>query len=146
MGFIPVAGEVSPVQIQGVATVRGSILSGLTLLMLVAACEPWTPTPLIDGYQIWVMNSQEKYIGDAQDTLILGPQIETIGVAPGVIVVNCGLNEVVVNEFANTVGFNLIDTRTGVIWKGLTAAEAEQKLKSRNIPMPEMRPLSSYLP
>jgi hypothetical protein len=125
--------------------VRASILSWLALLMLVAACEPRTPTPLIDGYQIWVMNSQEKYIGDAQNTLILGPEIETIGIAPGVIVVNSGLNEVVVNEFENTVGFNLIDTRTGEIIKGLKAAEAEQKLRSRGSSMPEMRPLSSYL-
>jgi hypothetical protein len=125
--------------------VRASILSWPALLILIAGCKPWAPTPLIDGYQIMVMNSQEKYIANARDELILGPNIETIGIATGTIVVNCGLDEVVVNEFANTVGFNLIDTRTGVIWKGLTAGEAEEKLKSRNISMPEMRPLASYL-
>jgi hypothetical protein len=92
-----------------------------------------------------VMNGDEAYIANAQNELILGPEIETIGIAPGVIVVNCGLNKVVFNGFENTVGFNLIYTRTGEIMKGLTAAEAEQKLRSRGSSMPEMRPLSSYL-
>lgn len=126
---------------------RASILSWLVLLILVAACErrPWEPTPLVGGYQIMVMNPQERYIANAQNELILGPEIETIGIVSGVIVVNCGLKEVVVNRFANTVGFNLIDTRNGEIIKGLTAAEAEQELRSRGSSMPEMRPLSSYL-
>jgi hypothetical protein len=120
----------------------------LALLVLIAACERrlWEPTPLADGYQIMVMNSQEEYVANADNELILGPKIETIGLASDVIVVNCGLDKVVINEFANTVGFNLIDRRTGEITKGLTAAEAEQELRSRQRSMPEMRPLSSYLP
>jgi hypothetical protein len=120
----------------------------LALLILIAACErsEWKPTPLVGGYQIMVMSSEEVYVANADNELILGPEIETIGLAPGVIVVNCGLNKVAPEGRANTVGFNLVDTQTGVIWKGLTAAEAEQKLKSRKISMPEMRPLSSYLP
>ena len=91
------------------------------------------------------MNSEEAYVADAGNELILGPKIEAIGTAPGVIVVNCGLDDVVVNGFANTVGLNLIDTRTGKITKRLTAAEAEQELASRNRSMPAMRPPSSYL-
>ena len=93
-----------------------------------------------------VMSSEEVYVANAQNELILGPEIETIGIAPGVIVVNCGPNKIVADGLENTIGFNLIDTRTGVIWKSLTAAEAEQKLRSRGSSIPEMRPLSSYLP
>lgn len=128
--------------------VRVSILSLLALLMLITACErsDWKPTPLVDGYQIMVMSSEEVYVANAQNELILGPEIETIGIAPGVIVVNCGPKKIVADGLENTAGFNLLDTRTGVIWKGLTATEVEQKLKSRKISMPEMRPLSSYLP
>jgi hypothetical protein len=128
--------------------VRASIWSWLALLLLIAACErsEWKPTPLVDGYQIMVMSSEEVYVANAANDLILGPEIETIGIAPGVIVVNCGPKKIVADGLENTAGFNLLDTRTGVIWKGLTAAEAEQKLRSRNVTMPEMRPLSSYLP
>ncbi len=126
---------------------RVSILPWLGLLILIAACErrPWVPTPLVDGYQIMIMNPDEAYIADAQDELILGTEIEAIGIAPGVIVVNCGRKEIVVNGFANTIGFNLIDTRNKEIIRGLTAAEAEQILGARGSSMPEMRPLSSYL-
>jgi hypothetical protein len=42
-----------------------------------------------------MMGSHEDYVANAQNELILGPEIETIGIAPGVIVVNCGLDEVV---------------------------------------------------
>jgi hypothetical protein len=128
--------------------VRASILSRLALLMLITACErsDWKPTPLADGYQIMVMSSEEVYVANAGNELILGPEIETIGIAPGVIVVNCGRNKIVADGLENTAGFNLIDTRNREIIKGLTAAEAEQKLRSRGSSMPEMRPLSSYLP
>jgi hypothetical protein len=127
--------------------VRASTLLWLMLLVLIAGCErkPWAPTPLADGYQIMIMNSEEVYIADGRNELILGPEIEAIGIAPGTIVVDCGLKDVVVNQFANTVGFNVIDTRTGVIWKRLTAAGAAEKLRALGSPMPEMRPLSSYL-
>ena len=126
---------------------RASILPWLMLLVLVAGCErrPWAPTPLVHGYQIMIMNSDEAYIANAQNELILGTEIEAIGIGPGLIVVDCGRKEIVVNGFANTIGFNLIDTRNGELFKGLTAAEAEQKLRSRGNAMPEMRPLSSYL-
>ena len=75
---------------------RSSILSWLVLLILVAACErhPWA-TPLVGGYQILMMGSHEDYVANAQNELILGPEIEAIGIVSGVIVVNCGLNEVV---------------------------------------------------
>jgi hypothetical protein len=115
------------------------------LLILIAACErhPFA-TPLVGGYQILMMGGHEDYVANAQNELILGPEIETIGIVSGVIVVDCGLNEGVTNGFANTVGFNLIDTRNGEITKGLTAAEAEQELRSRGSSMPEMRPPYSY--
>jgi hypothetical protein len=117
-----------------------------SLMLVVAACsKAWEPTALADGYQVMVMNSQEVYVANSESELILGPRIETIGLAPGVIVVNCGRDEVVINGFANTVGFNLIDTQTGQITKGLALSDVEVTLKSRDIPMPEMRALSSYL-
>jgi len=117
------------------------------LLSLIAACDSsWQPTPLADGFQIMVMNSQEAYVANAENELILGPRIETIGLASGAIVVNCGSDDVVVNGFKNTVGYNLIDTQTGQVTKGLTRAAMEQKLLSIHLSMPEMRSLSSYLP
>jgi len=51
----------------------------------------------------------------------------------------------VANGVSNTVGFNLIDTRTGSIRKKLTLAKAEEALAVRNQKMPEMRDLSAYL-
>ncbi len=127
---------------------KASILSWFALLLLIAACErqPWKPTPLAGEYQIMVMSSEEVYVADAGNELILGPEIETIGIAPGVIVVNCGPNKIVAEGRANTAGFNLIDMATGQVTKGLTSTQAEQHLGSRQIAMPEMRPLSSYLP
>ena len=118
----------------------------LGLLLLVSSCrEPWEPTALIDGYQIMIMNSQEAYVANAENELLLGPDIESIGLAPGVIVVNCGEREVVVNEFKNTAGFNVIDTTNGAIVRGLTAEGAAADLRSRGSSMPQMRPLASYL-
>jgi hypothetical protein len=116
-------------------------------MLFAAACsKAWEPTALADGYQVMMMNSQEVYIANSENELILGPRIEKIGLAPGVIVVNCGRDKVVINGFANTVGFNLIDIQTGQVTKGLALSDVEAALKSRDIPMPEMRALSSYLP
>jgi hypothetical protein len=91
-----------------------------------------------------IMNSEEVYVAKADNELILGPRIKTIGIAPGVIIVDCGSDEVVVNGFANTLGFNLIDTRTGAVRKGLTLDDVRKELASRNIAVPAMRELSSY--
>lgn len=117
------------------------------LVLGLASCgSSWQATPLGDGYQIMVMNSEEAYVASADNELILGPRINTIGIAPGMIVVDCGSDEVVINGFANTAGLNVIDTRTGSVSKGLTLSEAKKELSSRNVELPEMRKLSSYLP
>lgn len=119
----------------------------LWMVVLLAGCHSsWHPTPLTDGYQLMVMNSEEAYVANAADELILGPKIKAIGIAPGMIVVDCGTDEVVINGFANTVGFNLIDTKTGKVTKGLTLSEAQEAFKSSDAALPEMRKPSSYLP
>jgi hypothetical protein len=117
------------------------------IAVLLAGCHSsWQPTALTDGYQLMVMNSEEAYVANAEDELIFGPKIKAIGIAPGVIVVDCGPDEVVINGFANTVGFNLVDTKTGKVTKRLTLSEAQEALKSRGAALPEMREPSSYLP
>jgi hypothetical protein len=119
----------------------------LFLVLALASCgRAWQAIPLGDGYQIMMMNSEEVYVAKADNELILGPRVNSIGIAPGVIVVDCGSDEVVINGFANTSGLNVIDTRTGAVRKRLTLDEARKELASRNIPVPEMRKLSSYLP
>jgi hypothetical protein len=92
-----------------------------------------------------IMNSKEAYVADAQDDLLLGPQIKSMGVAPGIIVVDCGNEDVVANGFHNTVGLNLLDTHTGEVMKNLSKLELATELARRRQLMPELRPLSAYL-
>jgi len=118
----------------------------LLFACLASACtSAWEPVPLAGGYQIMVMNSQEAYIANADRELILGPSIKAIGVAEGVIIVDCGPEERLVNGFANTVGLNLIDTKNGTVMKRLTPPELERVFAGRHEEVPQMRELSVYL-
>ena len=117
----------------------------LTMALIYGCARSWEPTPLVDGYQIMVMNSEEVYVADARNELIVGPIIEAIGLAPGIIVVDCGTEKRVVNGFENTVGFNVIDTKSGAVTKLLSREQAEGQLRARGLDMPEMRPFDSLL-
>jgi hypothetical protein len=117
----------------------------LALALLSACTSPWNPTQLVGGYQIMIMSTEEAYVADADNELVLGPNVVAIGVAPGIIVVDCGSSERVVNGFAPTVGFNLIDLASRSVTKGLTRGQVEEVLRTRDLPMPEMRELSFYL-
>ena len=123
---------------------RTSLLA-FTLILMACGSASWEPVPLTDGYQLMVMNSKEVYVANAQNELLLGPRIQAIGMAPGIIVVDCGTEKVVVNGFENTTGLNMIETKTGAIRKDIAQADLEREMANRNERKPELRPLASYL-
>jgi hypothetical protein len=122
-----------------------TLLLGLALLLAACRSSSWAPTPLTDGYQLMVMNSKEVYVANAKNELLLGPRVKAIALAPGLIVVDCGNEKIVVNGFENTAGLNLIDTKTGAIRKGITEADLEREMSSRNQREFRLEPLSSYV-
>jgi RHS repeat-associated protein len=115
------------------------------MVLLSGCAKAWEPIALADGYRIMEMNSKEVYVADSSNELVVGPTIESIGLAPGFIIVNCGTEERVVNGFANTVGFNLIDTKTGTVTKRLTKEQAVAELRTRGVNFPDMRPFASFV-
>lgn len=107
--------------------------------------EEWKPVKLAGGYQIMIMNAQEVYIADSKNELILGPKVKEIGISPVAIVVYCGDEQVTVNGFSNTTGFNIIELDSGRLKKNLVFAEVEEYMRAKGISIPKMYPLRSYL-
>ncbi|HEY6922655.1 MAG TPA: hypothetical protein VI653_04240 [Steroidobacteraceae bacterium] len=83
-------------------------------------------------------------MADSGQELLLGPTVESIGVVGAQIVVFCGWRKRSVNEFRNTVGYNIIDTKTGVVAKGLDEKGMEGLLRRKNLGVPSMESPAKY--
>lgn len=96
------------------------------------------------GYRVWVMNSQEVYLADRNDALMLGPALEQLGVTGGFIVARCGKAAPGVHTTVRTEGYVLLDVSSGGIVAGLTREQAESRLRELGAALPELEPYRNY--
>jgi hypothetical protein len=114
-------------------------------LFVLGCSEHRDSANLVNGYKLLAMNPTELYVANSANELIVGPTIETIGVSGAIIVAYCGLEKRVVNGFENTMGYNIVDTRSGVVTKQLTEEGVRTQLGRLNIEVPKMQSPSSLL-
>jgi hypothetical protein len=121
---------------------RAILVSAFCLL---GCAEHRDSANLVNGYKLLAMNPTELYVAKSANELIVGPTIETIGVSGDLIVANCGLEKRTVNGFENTTGYNIIDTRSGLVTKRLTEEGMRTQLGRLNKEVPKMQSPSSLL-
>jgi hypothetical protein len=99
---------------------------------------------LPDGFKVWVMNSQEAYVSDANNVLLVGPRLRRIGVTEHYIVTT---SDVAGPEYIGdlrTSGFSLIDRATGAVLSGMNEDDANRRLAHVGDAMPSLFEISSY--
>jgi hypothetical protein len=110
------------------------------LVLFITACAEHRDTGyLVNGYKVVAMNPLEVYVATPTNELIIGPTIKSMGVTGDIVVVDCGLEKSVVNGFENTTGFNIVDTRTGVVTYNLTEESMKIQLSTLHAREPEMQ-------
>lgn len=98
-----------------------------------------------NGYSLRAMSSTEVYVANPQRELLLGPTVIAIGVVGDHVVAFCGWERRVANGFQNTIGYNIIDTRSGAVVRKLTEAEARAWMESQRLAFPSMRSPSELM-
>lgn len=88
-------------------------------------------------------------VADADSVFVLERYVTQIGQARGFIVARCDMPDQQravgpLDLGKPCSGYNVIDTRTGRVWRGLDDIAAESVLGRANVPMPAMVTVSDY--
>ena len=119
---------------------RLTVLQVVTLAFM-AACSSSTPP---DGFKVWVMNSEELYVSDANNVLLVGPCLERIGVTPHyVVTVGTAAGPEYIGNL-RTSGYSLIDRSTHPVQSEMSEAEAAQRLSLVGDSMPMLAGVDEY--
>lgn len=92
--------------------------------------------PLPNNYAVLAMGSMEVYVANPQRELLLGPTLVSIGVTNNFVIAFCGWETTERNGFANTVGYNILDTDSGQIVRKLSETEARSWIESKGLQFP----------
>lgn len=101
--------------------------------------------PLPNKFGVLAMSSTEVYVANAQRELLLGPTLISVGVVDNFVVAFCGWEATESNGFANTVGYNIVDTTNGQVVKKLSEAEARTWIESKGLAFPTMESPSKIM-
>lgn len=115
------------------------------ILACTLGCSSQTATrTLPDGYKVWVMNSEEVYVSNADNELLVGPLLKQIGVTHRHIVTTSKVAGPSYIGNLRTSGFSLIERSTGNLTTGMTKADAARKLSATGESMPELVDFKAY--
>jgi hypothetical protein len=103
-----------------------------------------TTTPLPGGYKVWVMNSEEVYVSDAGNELLVGPLLRKIGVTKRHIVTTSEAAGPGYIGNLRTSGYSLIERSTRKVTTGMTEDEATRKLSQMGESMPALLDFKRY--
>ncbi len=117
----------------------------LSLLVAAGCVARKDEASLPNGYWVLAMGSTEMYVADPQRELLLGPTLVSVGVLDQVVVAFCGWEKTERNGFANTVGYNILDTTSAQIVKNLSEEEARKWFSARGLDMPALQSPSAIL-
>lgn len=91
-----------------------------------------------NGYKIWVMNSEEVYVSDAANELLVGPSLKKLAVVDRYILT---FGEQASSNYVGnlrTHGYSIIERKTGKVTTGMTQDAARIFLKKRGQKMPRL--------
>ena len=99
---------------------------------------------LKNGYRLWSMNPEEIYIAQPDHELIVGPRLTRLGISGDLLVAFCTDETVIVNGFANTSGYSIVDTQSGELERGLSYAQLTDRLTALGVLDVKMEDVSHY--
>ena len=112
----------------------------LLAVFVIAACMSRKDEgQLPNNYLVLAMGSTEVYVANPQRELILGPTLISVGVINNFVIAYCGWDTTERNGFANTVGYNILDTSDGRTVRKLSEAEARLWIESKGLHFPTMQ-------
>lgn len=123
---------------------RKRIAAAFMLLCTLGCADRAVTRPLPDGYKVWVMNSEEIYVSDARNELLVGPLLKQVGVTERYIVTT---SEVAGSSYIgnlHTSGYSLIERSTRRVMTGMTEVEAKRQLSQVGESMPELLDFKRY--
>lgn len=104
---------------------------------------------LTSDYWIAAASHAELGIYDTEQTAVMERNVRQVGLVGNDIVAECqerpGDNVVAQPGELPCTGFNIIDTRTGQVWRGLSEATARTVLRNAGLVMPRLRDASEWL-
>lgn len=101
-------------------------------------------SPLPDGYKVWVMNSEEIYVSDADNELLVGPLLKQVGVTEHYIVTTSETAGPGYIGNLRTSGYSLIERSTRKVTTGMTEVEAKRQLSLTGGSMPALLDFKRY--
>ncbi|UPG96589.1 hypothetical protein [Luteibacter aegosomatissinici] len=97
---------------------------------------------LSDGYWVAAPSHVEMGVYDRHDTAVLERYVFQVGLTKGFIVASCevrpGADAASLPGEQPCKGYNVINTATEQVWRGLSGTEAAVVLKKEGIAMPEL--------
>jgi hypothetical protein len=113
------------------------------LCMLVSSCAKVRDFGcLSDGYWVAAPSHAETGIYDRQQTAVLERYVLQVGLAKGFVVARCEVrpdaNAVPLPDEKPCKGYNVIDTASGTVWRGLSDAQAVAVLQRVGVTMPAL--------
>lgn len=101
-------------------------------------------TPLPDGYKVWVMNSEEIYVSDAGNELLVGPLLQQVGVTERYIVTTSEAAGPGYIGNLRTSGYSLIERSTRKVTTEMTEVEVKRQLSRTGESMPALLDFRRY--
>jgi hypothetical protein len=117
----------------------------MSLLVSAGCTARKVEAPLPNGYSVLAMGSTEMYIADPQRELLFGPTLVSVGIVDEFVVAFSGWESTERNGFYNTVGYNILDTKSAQVVKKLTQEEARNWFSAKGLEMPALQSPSELL-
>lgn len=122
------------------------ILAAISFALLFAtACADRVATKrLPDGFKVWVMNAEERYVSDSGNELLVGPLLKQVGVTEHYLVATSEAPGLAYSGHVKTSGYSVIERSPRHVSTGMTLLEAELQLARAGESMPEMLDYNQY--
>lgn len=120
------------------------VVFAFMLACLLGCANTASTSTLPDGYRIWVMSSEEVYVSDASNELLVGPSLRKVGVAKLYIVTISDAAGSSYMGHLRTSGYSLIERRTRKVSSGLTETDVKRQLAKGGEAMPDLLDFESY--
>lgn len=105
----------------------------LLLLALPCGCAHVDRAELLNGYTVWALSPAELYLAAPDNELIAGPKLKSVAISDPYVIAFCGWDRAEANGFENTVGYTVVDTRTGAIDRFLSEGSFSSAMRSRGV-------------
>lgn len=119
-------------------------VAAIFMSAFISGCTRATLSDLPDGYKIWVISSEEIYVSDSSNELLVGPHLRQVGVTKHYIVTTseaAGPNYV---GNLRTSGYSLIERPTRRVETQMTESQVKERLSRVAESMPLLSEFNQY--